>query len=143
MYDRNNHLIDDAKSGYSSLPSEFRPEGKYAFKIPIDKNNELDHLHIQNLAQDWGTSYIPSSPSENVSAAGTYTTTRPYLGIVGVALTPDMSKQLGLNQTKGFLLTSITEGSPAEKADLRAGTTTKTFNGREIKRGRRHYIKNR
>jgi predicted metalloprotease with PDZ domain len=40
-----------------------------------------------------------------------------------------------LSQTKGFLITSITEGSPAEKADLEAGTTTKTYNGREINIG--------
>src|SRR5213593_2960914 len=59
MYDRINHLIDVAESGYSSLPATFLPQTKSAFKIPIDKNNELDHLNIQILAQDWGTSYIP------------------------------------------------------------------------------------
>ena len=40
-----------------------------------------------------------------------------------------------MTQTKGFLVTSITEGSPAEKADLQEGSTTKTFNGREINTG--------
>ena len=35
----------------------------------------------------------------------------------------------------GVLITSISEGSPAEKADLQAGYTTKTFNGREINTG--------
>jgi S1-C subfamily serine protease len=59
----------------------------------------------------------------------------PYIGIVGLSLTPDLSKQIGLSQSKGFLITSITEGSPAEKADLQAGTTTKTYNGREITTG--------
>ena len=59
----------------------------------------------------------------------------PYIGIVGVSLAPDLSKQIGLTETKGFLVTSITEGSPAEKADLQAGSTTKTLNGREINTG--------
>src|SRR5438093_13270588 len=33
MFDRNNHLIDVAESGFSSLPSYFRPNTKSAFKI--------------------------------------------------------------------------------------------------------------
>jgi PDZ domain len=129
MFDRNNHLIDVAESGYSSLPSEFAPQTKYAFKIPIDKNNDLDHLHIEILATDWGTSH--TYPDENVSTVGSnlsgnYSSDRPYLGIVGIstALSPDLSKLIGLNQTKGFLLTSVAKGSPAEKYGLKSGTIT-------------------
>jgi len=59
----------------------------------------------------------------------------PYIGIVGLSLSPDLSKQIGLTQTKGFLITSIAEGSPAEKADLQEGSTTTTVNGREINTG--------
>jgi S1-C subfamily serine protease len=59
----------------------------------------------------------------------------PYIGIVGVSLAPDLSKQIGVTETKGFLVTSITKGSPAEKADLQAGSNTKTLNGREINTG--------
>jgi PDZ domain len=57
---------------------------------------------------------------------------RPYIGIAGLSLTPELSKQIGLNQTKGFLLTFITKGSPADNAGLRAGTNTTTINGRDI-----------
>jgi hypothetical protein len=140
MYDRNNHLIDVTESGYSSLPAEFRPQGKYAFKIPIDKNNDLDHLHIQILAQDWGTSYIPPPPNENVSAVGSnlsgnYSSDRPWIGILGLGLSPDISKQLGLNQTKGFLITSITKGSPAEKYGLKGGSIISTIDGRDVNVG--------
>jgi hypothetical protein len=130
MFDRNNHLIDVAESGYSSLPSEFAPQTKYAFKIPIDKNNDLDHLHIEILAQDWGTSN--TYPDQNISTVGNYSSDRPYLGIVGLPLTPDLSKQIGLNQTKGFLITSISKDSPADKSGLRAGTNTTTINGRDV-----------
>ena len=80
---------------------------------------------------------IPSNTINKVATSliqtGSYR--HPYIGIVGVSLAPDFSKQIGLTQTKGFLVTSITEGSPAEKADLQAGSTTKTFNGREINTG--------
>ena len=37
-----------------------------------------------------------------------------------------------MNQTKGFLLTFITKGSPADNAGLRAGTNTTTINGRDV-----------
>jgi len=52
--------------------------------------------------------------SQNVSAVGNNSLNRPYAGIIGLSLTADMSKKLRLNQTKGFLVTSITKGSPAE-----------------------------
>ena len=80
---------------------------------------------------------IPSNTISKVATSliqtGSYR--HPYIGIVGLSLSPDLSKQIGLSQAKGFLITSITEGSPAEKADLQEGSTTKTFNGREINTG--------
>ena len=77
---------------------------------------------------------IPSNTISKVAQSliqtGSYR--HPYIGILGLSLTPDLAKQIGLIQTKGFLVTSITKGSPAEKDDLRAGTTTKTLNGRDF-----------
>ena len=77
---------------------------------------------------------IPSNTISKVAQSliqtGSYR--HPYIGIIGLSLTPDLAKQIGLTQTKGFLVTSITKGSPAEKADLRTGTTTKTLNGRDF-----------
>jgi serine protease Do len=80
---------------------------------------------------------IPSNTISKVvtSLIQTGSYRHPYIGIVGLSLTPDLSKQIGVSQTKGFLITSITDGSPAEKADLKAGTSTKTYNGREINTG--------
>jgi len=80
---------------------------------------------------------IPSNTISKVAQSliqtGSYR--HPYIGIIGLSITPDLAKQIGLTQTKGFLVTSITKGSPAEKADLRAGTTTKTLNGRDFDLG--------
>ena len=77
---------------------------------------------------------IPSNTISKVAQSliqtGSYR--HPYIGIIGLSLTPDLAKQIGLIQTKGFLVTSLTNGSPAEEADLRAGTTTKTLNGRDF-----------
>jgi len=80
---------------------------------------------------------IPSDTISKVATSliqnGSYH--HPYIGIVGLSLTPELSKQIGLNQTKGFLITSITKGGPADKAGLRAGSTTTTFNGRDVEVG--------
>lgn len=80
---------------------------------------------------------IPSNTISKVATSliqnGSYH--HPYIGIVGLSLTPDLSKQIGLNQTKGFLITTITKGSPADKSGLRAGSTTTTFNGRDVEVG--------
>lgn len=77
---------------------------------------------------------IPSNTISKVAQSliqtGSYR--HPYIGIIGLSLTPDLAKQIGLIQTKGFLVTSLTKGSPADEADLRAGTTTKTLNGRDF-----------
>ena len=80
---------------------------------------------------------IPSNTISKVvqSLIQTGSYRHPYIGIIGLSLTPDLAKQIGLIQTKGFLVTSITKGSPAEKADLREGTTTKTNNGRDFEVG--------
>ena len=80
---------------------------------------------------------IPSNTISKVATSliqnGSYH--HPYIGIVGLSLTPDLSKQIGLNQTKGFLITGITKGSPADKSGLRAGSTTTTINGRDVEVG--------
>ena len=77
---------------------------------------------------------IPSNTISKVATSliqsGSYQ--HPYIGIVGLSLSPDLAKQIGLNETKGFLITSITKGSPADKAGLRAGSTTTTYNGRDV-----------
>jgi serine protease Do len=65
-----------------------------------------------------------------------FSNTGVYSGVgFGLSLTPDLSKQIGLNQTKGFLITSITKGSPADKSGLRAGSTTTTISGRDVEVG--------
>jgi serine protease Do len=77
---------------------------------------------------------IPSNTISKVASSliqnGSYQ--HPYIGILGLSLSPDLSKQIGLNETKGFLITSITKGSPADKSGLRAGSTTTTYNGRDV-----------
>ncbi|MBS7631957.1 PDZ domain-containing protein, partial [Candidatus Bathyarchaeota archaeon] len=46
----------------------------------------------------------------------------PWVGISGVGLTAQLADELGLKIDKGFLITDIIEGGPADKAGLRGGS---------------------
>jgi serine protease Do len=61
----------------------------------------------------------------------------PWLGLIGIDITPDIAKALGLGleEAKGFLVIGINEGSPADKAGIRGGDKVTTINGREIRLG--------
>ena len=59
----------------------------------------------------------------------------PWLGISGTDITPEIAEALGLKEAKGFLVTDITLGSPADKAGIRGGYKIDNVNGREIALG--------
>jgi len=125
IFDRDNHLIDVADSGFSSLPSTFQPNTKSAFKIPIDKNDDLDHINIQILATDWGTpTYAPSS--ENQSSNG------PYIGIEGMDLTPNIAESIGSNQTEGVLVTAADDFGLPIGTQFRSGDIIKKIDNTTV-----------
>ena len=76
------------------------------------------------------TKVVPS-----LIATGSYQ--HPWLGMIGVDITPDIAKALGLGleNAKGFLVIGINEGSPADKAGIRGGDKVTNINGREIRLG--------
>jgi S1-C subfamily serine protease len=59
----------------------------------------------------------------------------PWLGISGTDITPEIAAVLGLDEAKGFLVTDITAGSPADKAGIRGGYKIDDINGMEITLG--------
>ena len=60
---------------------------------------------------------------QSIISSGKYL--HPYLGVVGMDITPQLAKIFGLNESKGFLITDITPGSPAAKSGkLQKGTIT-------------------
>jgi S1-C subfamily serine protease len=52
-----------------------------------------------------------------------------YIGVSSVDLYPQLAKHLGIAAKTGALVAKIQPGSPAEKAHLKAGTSTITFEG--------------
>ena len=49
--------------------------------------------------------------ADSIISTGEYL--HPYLGVVGTDMTPQLAKIYGLKESKGFLITAITPGSPA------------------------------
>jgi S1-C subfamily serine protease len=80
---------------------------------------------------------IPSNTIKNVIPSlitkGDYQ--HPYLGIVGVDITPEIAEALGLTEARGFLVTDVSSGSPAQKAGIQGGGSLANVNGREIGMG--------
>jgi S1-C subfamily serine protease len=73
------------------------------------------------------------TPAQPEPAQPAPATGSAWLGINGVTLTRDLNALLGLlPREKGVLVASVAEGSPASKAGLRGGDTTKQLNGQDI-----------
>jgi len=56
----------------------------------------------------------------------------PWIGVAGLDVTPEIAKLMGLKEPKGFLVTSVMKGSPAEKAGLRGGNQAVVIEGEEV-----------
>jgi S1-C subfamily serine protease len=80
---------------------------------------------------------IPSNTVSKVvpSLINTGVYQHPWLGISGTDITPEIAAALGLDEAKGFLVTDITAGSPADKAGIRGGYKIDDINGMEIALG--------
>ena len=55
----------------------------------------------------------------------------PWMGISGSDVDPDLAKVRELNSSKGFLIATVVEGSPAEDAGLQGISVTKEIDCRE------------
>ena len=78
---------------------------------------------------------IPSAIVEKVvpSLISTGFYQHPYLGISISSLTPDIAGAMNLAlEQRGALVQSVTEGSPADNAGLRAGQDEVTINGQQL-----------
>ena len=58
-----------------------------------------------------------------------------YLGVTTESLTPTLGRHLGYPTGRGAIVSSVRNGSPADKAGLHGGSGDETFNGQTITRG--------
>ena len=79
---------------------------------------------------------IPTSLAKSIvtQLADSGTVTRGWLGVGIQPVTPDIAKSFGRTETTGALVSSVSEGSPAEKAGLKAGDIITEYDGRKVER---------
>jgi len=61
--------------------------------------------------------------------------THPWIGITGQDIDPDLAQALQLKQAKGFMIITVVDGSPADKAGLKGRTMTLETGGKEYPAG--------
>ncbi|MDY6778848.1 MAG: trypsin-like peptidase domain-containing protein [Candidatus Nanohaloarchaea archaeon] len=59
----------------------------------------------------------------------------PWIGVRGIDITPAIASEMGLNTTRGFLITEVVSNSPAAKAGLKAGSRQVTVRGQQLTLG--------
>jgi len=59
----------------------------------------------------------------------------PWIGITGQDIDPDLAQALQLKQAKGFMIITVVDGSPADKAGLKGRTMTLETGGKEYPAG--------
>src|SRR5262249_51402519 len=58
--------------------------------------------------------------------------TRGWLGVSIQPITPELAKSFGLSETKGALVASVTDGSPAARAGLKSGDVILRYDGKAV-----------
>jgi serine protease Do len=59
----------------------------------------------------------------------------PYIGIAGVDMSSEIASEMGLNESRGFLVSDVTSRSPAERSGIRGGEVLRDINGRQFELG--------
>lgn len=59
----------------------------------------------------------------------------PWLGVVGIDMTPGLADRLGLDEPRGFLAIDVVAGSPAEEAGIQRGDEDAVIDGIPMKLG--------
>jgi serine protease Do len=58
--------------------------------------------------------------------------TRAQLGVTVQGMTSDIAQSLGLKETRGAIVSAVTEGSAAQRAGLKRGDVIESFNGQAV-----------
>lgn len=79
-----------------------------------------------------GASFLYVSANPGTAQLPQAAEPRPWTGITGTNLTPELANATGTNEQSGFLVTDVAPGSPAEKAGLKGGDRTVMVGGRQM-----------
>jgi serine protease Do len=101
----------------------------------VNTKGELVGINSQILSSNDGNIgigfAIPANMAKNVmeQLRTKGKVTRAQLGVTVQGVTPEMAESLGLKQYSGAIVSSVSEGSAAEKAGVKRGDIIQSFNG--------------
>jgi serine protease Do len=101
----------------------------------VNTRGELVGINSQILSSNDGNIgigfAIPSNMAKNVmeQLRTSGKVTRAQLGVTVQGVTPEMAESLGLKHSTGAIVSSVTEGSAADKAGVKRGDVIQSFNG--------------
>jgi S1-C subfamily serine protease len=101
-------------------------------------NYTSDNTTTTSQSKNTGISFaVPSNSINKIipSLLSTGYYSHPWLGAYGVDVDLDIARALGLNDSKGFLVISVVDSSPAKKAGILGGENSTSLNGRKITLG--------
>jgi len=101
----------------------------------FNMKGEVIGVNTAIIAQGQGIGFaIPSNiAKELLPQLKTGKIIRGWLGVMIQDVTPELAKSFNLKETKGVLISDVTEGSPADKAGLKRGDIVVRFSGEEVK----------
>src|SRR4051812_9139976 len=101
----------------------------------VNTKGELVGINSQILSSNDGNIgigfAIPSNMARNVmeQLRTKGKVTRAQLGVTVQGVTPEMAESLGLKHSTGAIVSSVTDGSAADKAGVKRGDVIQSFNG--------------
>ena len=104
----------------------------------INTKGELIGINSQILSESGGNIgigfAIPVNMAKNVmeQLRTKGKVTRSQLGVTVQNVSPDMAANLGLKQTGGVIISSVSAGSAAERAGLKQGDVIESLNGQKV-----------
>jgi len=104
----------------------------------VNTKGELVGINSQILSSNDGNIgigfAIPSNMAKNVmEQLRTHgKVTRSQLGVTVQGVTSDLAESLGLKQAQGVIVSSVAEGSAAERAGVKRGDVIESFNGQRV-----------
>ena len=104
----------------------------------VNTRGELVGINSQILSNSDGNIgigfAIPANMAKNVMEQLRFKgkVTRAQLGVTVQQVTADMAQNLGLKETGGAIISSVTPGSAAERAGLKQGDVIESFNGQKL-----------
>lgn len=103
----------------------------------VDRNGRVIGINVAQAGTQRAENLGFAIPSSTVVAVveellATGEVTRPYLGIRGATLTPQIAERFGIGVGSGAVIAAVEPGGPAEQAGLREGDVITALDGREV-----------